>query len=287
MRTEGTYEISNRPTATDCAVYSVGLSHRGSHAAFMAAAAMRQPYNHPPGLGNYRPGIYNPTDSEFAWLVRLPDVDVIATSLGSNANTTITPYTEGTIWDNSHYLDKPKDTGPVLYETPIGHGGGGGSIGMGPNNQWGNSKLTPSVVNNVATGAGTITGYQKSLWEKPKSRAQKAINQKKAYETQKALKQKGITKSVKEIKAGKIANLKASGFVWGTFSIGLEGYQMIDNQEIRVSNCVNIGVAALGMVFWEVSLAYMVIDVGSLLITGNSIGSHIDTWCGGSIYKKE
>ena len=56
----------------------------------------------PPGLGNYHPGIYNPTDSESAWLVRLPDVYVFATSLGSNANTntTITPYTEGTPWNN-------------------------------------------------------------------------------------------------------------------------------------------------------------------------------------------
>ena len=287
LRTEYTYEIPNLPTETDSVVYIVGLSHRGSHAAFMAAAAMRQPYNHPPGLGNYHPGIYNPTDSESAWLVRLPDVDVIATSLGSNANTTITPYTEGTIWDNNHYLDKPKDTGPVLYETPIGHGGGGGGIGTGPNNHWGNSKLTPSVVNNVVTGAGTITGYQKSLWEKPKSRTQKAINQKKAYETPKVLKAKGITKSVKEIKAGKVTNLKTGGRALGVLSIGLEGYEMVNNKEVNVSNIVNIGAAAFGIVFWEVSLAYLVIDVGSMVITGNSIGDHIDRWCGGPIYKKE
>ena len=38
----------------------------------------------PPGLGHYRPGIYNPTDSESAWLVCLPDVYVFATSDGYN-----------------------------------------------------------------------------------------------------------------------------------------------------------------------------------------------------------
>ena len=190
-------------------------------------------------------------------------------------------------WNRREQYSSEYSGGEVYISPTTNSGGGGGSIGMGANNQFGNSKLTPSAVNYVATGAGTITGYQKSLWEKPKSRAQKAINQKKAYETQKALKQKGITKSVKEIKAGKIANLKVGSAALGVFSIGMEGYQMIDNQEISVSNCVNVVVAGLGIVFWQVSLAYMVIDVGSLVITGNSIGSNIDIWCGGSIYKKE
>lgn len=250
--------------------------------------APREPGNgqpgDPPGLGNYHPGIYNPTDSESAWLVRLPDVDVIATSLGSNANTTITPYTEGTIWDNNHYLDKPKDTGPVLYETPIGHGGSGGGIGTGPNNHWGNSKLTPSVVNNVVTGAGTITGYQKSLWEKPKSRAQKAINQKKAYETQKALKQKGITKSVKEIKAAKIANLKAGGYVLGAIGIGLSGYDIIQSGEINVSNGYYAGVAILSTFVpgagWIIGGVALTLDLAFYGFTGESFGDNLSHWFG-------
>ena len=82
--------------------------------------------DNPPGLGNYHPGIYNPTDSESVLLVRLPDVDVIATSLGSNANTntTITPYTEGTPWNNyQQYSYLGTDTRPM---PTLGSGGGGG-----------------------------------------------------------------------------------------------------------------------------------------------------------------
>ena len=238
----------------------------------------------PPGLGNYRPGIYNPTDSESAWLVRFPDVDVIATSLGSNANTntTITPYTEGTPWNNyQQYSYLGTDTRPM--PTLGSGGGGGGSIGMAPNNHWGNSKLTPSVVNNVATGAGTITGYQKSLWEKPKSRTQKAINQKKAYETQKALKQKAITKSVKEIKAAKITNLKAGGNVLGVTGIGLSVYDIIQSGEINVSNGYNAVVAGLCMIpgaGWIIGGVSLTLDLSFYCFTGESFGDNLSHWCG-------
>lgn len=242
--------------------------------------------DNPPGLGNYRPGIYNPTDSESAWLVRLPDVDVIATSLGSNANTSTTNYTEGTKWNNNEqysYFGTTTDSSPVLYETPIGHGGGGSLIGMAPNNQWGNSQLTPSVVNNVVTGAGTITGYQKSLWEKPKSRTQKAINQKKAYETQKALKAKGITKSVKQIKAAKITNLKAGGYALGAIGIGLSGYDIIQSGEINVSNGYYAGVAVLSVfpgAGWIIGGASLTLDLAFYCFTGESFGDNLGHWFG-------
>lgn len=254
--------------------------------------APREPGNgqpsDPPGFGHYRPGIYNPTDSESAWLVRLPDAYVIATSLGNatNTNTSTTPYTEGTVWDNNHYLDKPKDTGPVLYETPIGHGGGGGGIGTGPNNQWGNSKLTPSVMNYVVTGAGTITGYQNSLWEKPKSRAQKAINQKKAYETQKALKQKGITKSVKEIKAGKITNLNKASNVLGATGVLISSYELYTTNEIKPSHLYDFTASAtcfaLGVLFvsspagWIAGAVFLGAEVVSYAFTGQSVGEHLN-----------
>lgn len=247
----------------------------------------------PPGLDNYQPGTYNSADSDYACIVCLNEVTVTATSGGAPQSCSNTNYTEGTSWDDGQYYSyfgAFTDAGSNLQESTNGYGGGGGgggAIGMGSNNLSGNSKLTPSVVNYVATGAGTITGYQKNLWEKPKSRAQKAINQKKAYNTQKALKAKGITKSVKEIKAGKIANLKTGSKALGVLSIGLEGYEMVNNKEVNVSNIVNIVAAGFGIVFWEVSLAYLVIDVGSMVITGNSIGDHIDRWCGGPIYKKE
>ena len=120
----------------------------------------------PPGLGNYHPGIYNPTDSESAWLVRLPDVDVFATSDGFNANTTITPYTEGTQWNNyQQYSYFGTDTRPMPTLGSGGGGGGGGSIGMGPNNQWGNSQLTQSVVSCVtATGKELYYSKKYGTW---------------------------------------------------------------------------------------------------------------------------
>ena len=117
----------------------------------------------PPGLGHYRPGIYNPTDSEFAWHVRLPDAYVFASSPGFEANSSNTNYTEGTKWNNNEqytYLGTTHNTGPTL-----GSGGGGGGIGMGPNNQWGNSQLTPSVVSCVtATGKELYYSKKYGTW---------------------------------------------------------------------------------------------------------------------------
>lgn len=263
--------------------------------------APREPGNgqpdDPPGFVHYRPGIYNPTDSESAWLVRLPDAYVNATSDGyttntntsntntTNTNTTTTPYTEGTPWNNYQqysYLGTTNNTGPTL-----GSGvGGGGSIGMGANNQFGNSKLTPSVVNYVVTGAGTITGYQNSLWEKPKSRAQKAINQKKAYETQKALKQKGITKSVKEIKAGKITNLNKASNVLGATGVLISSYELYTTNEIKPSHLYDFTASAtcfaLGVLFvsspagWIAGAVFLGAEVVSYAFTGQSVGEHLN-----------
>ena len=225
-------------------------------------------------------------DFQSAWLVRLPDVYVFATSDGYNANTntTITPYTEGTQWNNyQQYSYLGTDTRPM--PTLGSGGGGGGSIGMGPNNQWGNSKLTPSVVNNIVTGAGTITGYKQSLWERPKSRAQKAINQKKAYETQKALKQKGITKSVKEIKAAKVTNLSKANYALGMVGLASTGVDIALNNGIASPSHfldAGIGVVCLlaGPSGWIIGASYLVVDICSYAITGQSIGANVNTWCG-------
>ena len=250
--------------------------------------ALREPGNSPddpPRLNNYRPGTYYSADPEYAWLVRLNEVEVSATSLGHDINNKGTNYTEGTQWSNNEqytYLGATHNTGPVLESG----GFGGGTIITTPNNQWGNSKLTPSVVNYVATGAGTITGYQKSLWEKPKSRAQKAINQKKAYETQKALKAKGITKSVKEIKAGKIANLTKASNALGIVGLGISMLDPVINNEIRPSNvyeigtsatCLALGVFVVGSpVGWIAGGVFLGAEVISYAFTGQSIGTHLD-----------
>ena len=250
--------------------------------------ALREPGNSPddpPRLNNYRPGTYYSADPEYAWLVRLDEVEVSATSLDHDINNKGTNYTEGTQWSNNEqytYLGTTHNTGPTL-----GSGGfGGGTIITTPNNQWGNSKLTPSVVNYVATGVGTITGYQKSLWEKPKSRAQKAINQKKAYETQKALKAKGITKSVKEIKAGKIANLTKASNALGIVGLGISMLDPVINNEIRPSNvyeigtsatCLALGVFVVGSpVGWIAGGVFLEAEVISYAFTGQSIGTHLD-----------
>ena len=243
----------------------------------------------PPGLDNYQPGIYNSVDSESAYVVCLNEVIVPGTSGGASQSCSNTNYTEGTSWDDGQYYSyfgAFTDTGPNLQESTNGYGGGGGgAIGMGSNNQSGNSKLTPSVVNNVVTGAGTITGYQKSLWEKPKSRAQKAINQTKAYNTQKALKAKGITKSVKEIKAGKIANLSKANYALGIVGLASTGVDIALNNGIaNPSHFLDAGIGFVcllaGPSGWIIGASYLAVDICSYAITGQSIGANVNTWCG-------
>lgn len=242
----------------------------------------------PPGLDNYQPGTYNSADSDYAYVVCLNEVTVTATSGGASQSCSNTNYTEGTSWDDGQYYSyfgAFTDAGPNLQESTNGYGGGGGgggAIGMGSNNRSGNSKLTPSVVNNVVTGTGTITGYQKSLWEKPKSRAQKAINQKKAYNTQKALKAKGITKSVKEIRAGKITNLKTGGNVLGAIGFGLSGYDIIQSGEINVSNGYNLVIAGLCLLpsGWIIGGVALTLDLAFYGFTGESFGDNLSHWFG-------
>ena len=176
-------------------------------------------------------------------------------------------------------------SGGEVYISPTTSSGGGGGIGMGANNQFGNSKLTPSVVNNVVTGAGTITGYQKSLWEKPKSRTQKAINQKKAYETQKALKQKGITKSVKEIKATNGAKLAKYSRCCSLLGVGLEVVDIGINHQLSTSNVVNGVVAVVSIWVAPVGIVYFGVELGSWIFTGNTFSEHIDNWCKEPLYE--
>lgn len=246
----------------------------------------------PPGLGNYRPGIYNPTDSEFAWLVRLPDVDVIATSLGSNANTTITPYTEGTIWDNNHYLDKPKDTGPVLYETPIGHGGGGGGIGTGPNNQWGNSQLTPSVVNFPTATVSTLLGASsKSYLNSKESLTDLGKSLTKAQKAKLAAKYpKELSKGASAAKYGRVVagKMGKAGNVLGGVGLGISLADPFINNEIKPSNiyeigtsatCVALSVFVVGSpVGWIAGGVFLGAEVISYAFTGQSIGTHLDQY---------
>ena len=253
--------------------------------------------DNPPGLGNYHPGIYNPTDSESVLLVRLPDVDVIATSLGSNANTntTITPYTEGTPWNNYQqysYFGTTTDSGPVLYETPIGHGGGGGGIGTGPNNQLGNSQLTPSVVNYPTATVSTLLGASsysylnsnESLTDLGKSltKAQKA---KLAAKYPKELSKGASAAKYGRVVAGKMGK---AGNVLGGVGLGISLADPFINNEIKPSNiyeigtsatCVALSVFVVGSpVGWIAGGVFLGAEVISYAFTGQSIGTHLDQY---------
>ena len=167
---------------------------------------------------------------------------------------------------------------------PILSGGGGGGI------FWTNYTGSPSKDNGIASNsvsygisyAGLVTGFKKDLWEKPRSRAQKAINQKKAYNTQKALKAKGITKSVKEIRAGKITNLKTGGNVLGAIGFGLSGYDIIQSGEINVSNGYNLVIAGLCLLpsGWIIGGVALTLDLAFYGFTGESFGDNLSHWFG-------
>ena len=121
----------------------------------------------PPGLGNYRPGIYNPTDSEFAWHVCLPDAYVFASSDGFEANTSSTNYSEGTKWNNNEqYSYLGTDTRPM---PTLGRGGGGGG-GRGSGNgvglaaatltsMWTVSVAEPTPYGEIISAAATATAF--------------------------------------------------------------------------------------------------------------------------------
>lgn len=178
--------------------------------------------------------------------------------------------------------DQERDT--PSFNPTINHGGGGGFWTGGDNTTPKEYGVSSNTISYTVSYAGLVTGYNKNLWKKPLSRAQKAINQKKAYNTQKALKAKGITKSVKDIKATKIANLRTGGNALAGLSIGIEALDMAQSRSCNVSNAIGVLAAIGGAFFWEVSLAYMTIETGSYLITGQSFGENIDNWIGKPIF---
>ena len=160
---------------------------------------------------------------------------------------------------------------------------------MGTNYAGSPSKDYGIASNSLSYGvsyAGVVTSFIKDKWENPGSRAQKAINQKKAYNTQKALKAKGITKSVKEIKAGKITNLSKANHALGMVGLAITGVDIAYNNGIANPSHfldAGIGVACLlaGPAGWIIGASYLAVDICSYAISGQSIGANIDTWCGG------
>lgn len=210
---------------------------------------------------------------------------------------TVTPY--GNSWameecrrlgeQNCGGLSAEYSGGEANVPTLSAGGGGGGGFWTGGNNTSTKSEgLSSNTISYTVSYAGLVTGYKKSLWEKPLTRAQKAINQKKAYNTQKALKAKGITKSVKEIKAGKIANLKAGGIVVGVTGIGLSVYDIIQSGEINVSNGYNTVVAGLCMIpgaGWIIGGVSLTLDLAFYGFTGESFGDNLGHWFGDPSWK--
>ena len=109
-----------------------------------------------------------------------------------------------------------------------------------------------------------------------------------AYETQKALKQKGITKSVKEIKAGKIANLKIGGNVLGVTGIVLSGIDIYVSGEINASNGYYAAIAGLSFVphaGWIIGGVSLTLDITFYGFTGESFGDNLSHWCGDPAWK--
>ena len=165
-------------------------------------------------------------------------------------------------------------------------GGGGG--GWGTNYAGSPSKDYGIASNSLSYGvsyAGVVTGYKRDLWEKPRSRAQKAINQKKAYNTQKALKAKGITKHVKEIKATNGAKLAKASRSCALLGVGLEVADIGINHQLNTSNLVNGAVAVISIWVAPVGIVYLGVELGSWIFTGNTFSEHIDNWCKEPLYE--
>lgn len=190
------------------------------------------------------------------------------------------------VWENNGGGHSAEHDAGVVNVPTIS--AGGGSWTGGNNTSAKSEGLSSNTISYTVSYAGLVTGYKKSLWEKPLTRAQKAINQKKAYNTQKALKAKGITKSVKEIKAGKIANLKAGGIVVGVTGIGLSVYDIIQSGEINVSNGYNTVVAGLCMIpgaGWIIGGVSLTLDLAFYGFTGESFGDNMGHWFGDPSWK--
>lgn len=161
--------------------------------------------------------------------------------------------------------------------TSIGPKGGA----RGGNHGGGHTITNQDLLNNLApviSIEGIVIGYKQQQWQNPKTKMQKAINQKKAYEIQKALKNKGISKHVKDIKAGKAANLGRASKGVAALGIGLEVYDVINNEKIMPSNILNTTITTISVWCWPIGGIYLITDIGVLLITGQSIGEHLDEW---------
>ncbi|MBQ3355021.1 MAG: VCBS repeat-containing protein [Bacteroidales bacterium] len=161
--------------------------------------------------------------------------------------------------------------------TSIGPKGGA----RGGNHGGGHTITNQDLLNNLApviSIEGIVIGYKQQQWQNPKTKTQKAINQKKAYEIQKALKNKGISKHVKDIKAGKAANLGRASKGVAALGIGLEVYDVINNEKIMPSNILNTTITTISVWCWPIGGIYLITDIGVLSITGQSIGEHLDEW---------
>lgn len=239
-------------------------------------------------VGNYITGVY--TDTGFS-----SEYNSYTYSYGLS-EVTVTPYgntwaqqrCKELVWENNGG-GLPADCSGGEVNVPILSGGGYGPGVSGANNLNSPSKndgISSNLVSYGVSYAGVVTGYKRDLWEKPRSRAQKATNQKKAYNTQKALKAKGITKHVKEIKAGKIANLKAGCNVLGVVGAACTVYDVAYNNNgiANPSHVIDlgIGIACLcaGPAGWIIGASYLAIDICSYAISGQSIGTNVNTWCG-------
>lgn len=221
-------------------------------------------------------------DFQTAWLVRLPDVDVIATSLGSNANTntTITPYTEGTPWNNyQQYSYLGTDTRPM---PALGSGGfGGGTIITTPNNQWGNSKLTPSVVNYPTAVAGTLISYNDYFYNKRATAEEIKQLGERIRPRLKKTNSPLAKKSTMVIGEKACKNLRVASKVVGVGGLLIEGAEVYVSREIKPSNFLDFGIStacilATGPAGWIIGGTYLVADIISYSYTGRSLGGNID-----------
>lgn len=215
----------------------------------------------------------------------LRDVDVTAfaiTSSGDMPSNHLSEWSSDRGFGNYGHIDGTLSNSEIKPYTGSSGLGAFWTGGYGAQSKEGG--LLSSVISNTVSYAGLITGYKKDCWEKPLSRSQKAINQKEAYNTQKALKAKGVIKSVKDIKATKVINLRTGGHALAGLSIGIEALDMTQSRSCNVSNAIGVLAAIGGAFFWEVSLAYMTIDLGFYLITGQSFGENMDNWVGKPIF---
>ena len=180
-------------------------------------------------------------------------------------------------------FDQERDT--PSFNPSSNHGGGGGFWTGGNNTSAKEYGVSSNTLSYTVSYAGLVTGYKKSLWEKPLTRAQKAINQKKAYNTQKALKAKGITKHVKEIKATNGAKLAKASRSCALLGVGLEVADIGINHQLNTSNLVNGAVAVISIWVAPVGIVYLGVELGSWIFTGNTFSEHIDNWCKEPLYE--